>query len=93
MGTEGPVDHSGRQTNQKAEIVSGDGEDSRGSVPVIWKVHALLKTDRNTDSETTGKLVKAYAKKIELLSELQAGIRIYSYDYLKKHNIRLAGRA
>lgn len=62
-------------------------------LPSEQEVHALLKTDRNTDSETTGKLVKAYAKKIELLSELQAGIRIYSYDYLKKHSIRLAGRA
>ncbi len=62
-------------------------------LPSEQEVRDLFLTDRSTDSETAVKLAKAYAKKVELLRELQAGIRIYSYDYLRKHNIRLDKRA
>lgn len=58
-------------------------------LPSEQEVRDLFQTDRNAGGETPVKLAKAYAKKVEFLRELQAGVRIYSYDYLRKRNIRL----
>lgn len=34
------------------------------------------------------KLARAYKRKVEFLEELQRGVKIYSYNYLKEHKVK-----
>ena len=41
------------------------------------------------EKEVIDKLVRAYTRKVDFLRELQGGVKIYSYNYLNKHNVKL----
>lgn len=58
-------------------------------LPSTDEVYNLFKIDTSVTEETIIKLVRAYKKKVELLYELQCGVKIYSYNYLKDHKVKL----
>ena len=58
-------------------------------LPSGEEVHRIFIQDPATNKETVDKLVQAYLRKVEFLRELQSGEKIYTYDYLKKHGVRL----
>lgn len=59
-------------------------------LPTTDEVYNLFSKDpAANDTETLNKLVRAYQRKIEFLNELQCGVKIYTYDYLRKHRVKL----
>lgn len=48
-----------------------------------------LSKDNFTSKEDNERIVRAYSKKIEYLKEFQSGIKIYDYNYLRKHGVKL----
>lgn len=58
-------------------------------LPTDREVRELFSIDKTTSEEIINKLVRAYNRKIEFLREFQQGTKIYSYNYLKSHNIKL----
>lgn len=48
-----------------------------------------LSKDKFTSKEDNERIVRAYSKKIEYLKEFQSGIKIYDYNYLRKHGVKL----
>lgn len=54
-------------------------------LPTEQEVFDLFMQDTAEKEETNIKLAKAYARKVKYLYELQSGIKIYSYPYLKQH--------
>ncbi len=71
------------------KYVTNPGLVDIGKLPSEQKVYDLFMKDPANHHEAVMKLVGAYQKKIEFLNELQSGIKIYSYDYLRKHSIKL----
>ena len=59
-------------------------------LPSQEEVMELFLKDPSCNEETAAKLVRAYNRKIEFLYELQKGVKIYSYDYLKQNKVKLA---
>lgn len=59
-------------------------------LPSTEEVFNLFTKDASSSLETITKLVKAYEKKVELLHELQCGVKIYSHEYLTRHRIKLS---
>lgn len=51
-------------------------------------LHELQKNKFSLASDNE-RIVRAYLRKIEFVRELQSGVKIYSYLYLKKHGVRL----
>lgn len=58
-------------------------------LPSPSEVKSLLMKDESCLEETVDKLVNAYGRKVDFLSELQSGQKIYSYHYLKQHGVKL----
>lgn len=58
-------------------------------LPSAEEVSRWFMQDPACNKETVDKLVRAYQKKIDFLRELQGGIKIYSYNYLRNHRIKL----
>lgn len=59
-------------------------------LPSVDEVYSLFMKDAAANNaETLDKLVRAYQRKIEFLHEFQCGVKIFSYDYLKKHRVKL----
>ena len=57
-------------------------------LPSIDEVYQLFMKDSSANDEATlDKLTKAYQRKVEFLQEFQSGVKIFSYDYLKKHKV------
>lgn len=48
-----------------------------------------LRKDKCVSQQDNERVVKAYLKKIEFLKEFQSGVKIYSYDYLTKHGVKI----
>lgn len=57
-------------------------------LPSGEEVRRLFMKDLAANEETVEKLVQAYQRKIDFLYEFQSGVKIYSYDYLKKYGIK-----
>ena len=72
--------------------VSNPGAIDLSRLPSADEVYRLFQRDLTSTEDTIGKLVNAYQKKIEFLYELQHGVKIYSHDYLSKHNVKLDKR-
>ena len=54
-------------------------------LPSAEEVYQLfMKDSSSNDDVTLEKLTKAYQRKVEFLQEFQSGVKIFSYDYLKK---------
>lgn len=51
-------------------------------------LHELQK-DKFSSASDNELIVRAYLRKIEFVRELQSGVKIYSYPYLKKHGVKL----
>lgn len=58
-------------------------------LPSEIEVVNLFLMDESCNEEIAKKLGRAYKRKIEFVRELQGGIKIYSYNYLKEHNVKL----
>ncbi len=58
-------------------------------LPPKDEVHRLFMQDPAANEETVDKLVQAYQRKVDFLHEFQSGVKIYSYDYLKKYGIKI----
>lgn len=58
-------------------------------LPTPDEVAALFEKDKNSEIGTPIKLAKAYSKKIDFLRQFQDGKRIFSYNYLHEHNVKL----
>lgn len=57
-------------------------------LPSTEEVYQLfMKDSSSNDDVTLEKLTKAYQRKVEFLQEFQSGVKIFSYDYLKKHKV------
>ncbi len=57
-------------------------------LPSTDEVYQLFMKDSSAnDDATLEKLTKAYQRKVEFLQEFQSGVKIFSYDYLKKHKV------
>lgn len=57
-------------------------------LPSIDEVYQLFMKDSSANDEATlDKLTKAYQRKVEFLQQFQSGVKIFSYDYLKKHKV------
>ena len=57
-------------------------------LPSTEEVYQLfMKDSSSNDDVTLEKLTKAYQGKVEFLQEFQSGVKIFSYDYLKKHKV------
>lgn len=54
-------------------------------LPTMEEVYELFIKDPACSDEIVSKLVRVYWKKVELLQELQSGVKIYSYQYLKEY--------
>lgn len=58
-------------------------------LPSKEEVKSLFLQDCFCNEEIAEKLSRAYTRKIAFLNELQYGTKIYSYNYLKKHKVKL----
>lgn len=58
-------------------------------LPCAEEIMNELSKDNNTPQSDNERIVRAYLKKIELLKEFQSGIKIYKYEYLQKHGVKL----
>lgn len=58
-------------------------------LPSKEEVKSLFLQDFFCNEEIAEKLSRAYTRKIAFLNELQHGTKIYSYNYLKKHKVKL----
>lgn len=57
-------------------------------LPSTEEVYQLfMKDSSSNDDVTLEKLTKAYQRKVEFLQEFQSGVKIFSYNYLKKHKV------
>ena len=57
-------------------------------LPSAEEVYQLfMKDSSSNDDVTLEKLTKAYQRKVEFLQEFQSGVKIFSYNYLKKHKV------
>ena len=58
-------------------------------LPSAEEILSELSKDKFSSKDDNKRIVRAYLKKIEYLKELQSGVKIYSYDYLTKHGVKL----
>lgn len=58
-------------------------------LPSAEEIMNELQKDSNTSQSDNERIVRAYLRKIEFLREFQSGVKIYSYDYLKEHGVKL----
>lgn len=58
-------------------------------LPSQEEVKKLFLQDPSCNEETAEKLSGAYNRKIQFLCELQSGVKIYSYHYLKQNGVKL----
>ena len=58
-------------------------------LPSAEEILNELNKDEFSSKDDNKRIVRAYLKKIEYLKELQSGVKIYSYDYLTKHGVKL----
>lgn len=58
-------------------------------LPSVIEIRNMLAIDINTPSDILDRVARAYDKKIMFLNEMQHGAKLYSYNYLKSHNVKL----
>lgn len=61
-------------------------------LPSAEEILNELQKDKCVSQLDNERIVKAYSKKVEYLEEFQSGVKIYSYDYLTKHGVKLRSR-